>query len=176
MEKKPLPKYRKQLFSYTVESTFLCLPKVTPRAIQGSKLYLSVLLWKCRKSEHNKFYVTFCTKRNQRGAHVAEWIISRVHCRRGRRLFCSTSALLDTDRHGSSTQHTWGCPGAERSALVSLKHQRQKQLSTLYCDHANTTDRVISITLMISNLCMVQCTHVRIHCGSISHPGDSCCH
>lgn len=116
-------------------------------------------------------------QRNQTSAtRVAETLsrpISRARCRRGRRSSCSTSALLDTDHHGSSTQHTWGFPGGERSDHASLK--THKHTVSHSSNHRKENSGGFLPLLFTSNLCMVQCTHVHIHCDSTSHYWGSHC-
>lgn len=71
----------------------------------------------------------------------------------------------------------WG--RAQRPGFTDTPNTKTRSVTVFIrnCQHLIVTMQVLSIYhLLISNLCMVQCTHVRIHCGSISHHGGSHCH
>lgn len=139
---------------FTKKCWFLYVPKVQAHkksflTILRRAIYFlpqSVLLWswKGRKSEHDQIshrsihFLCCCMKETKQEHTVAGCPISRARCRRGRRSSCSTSALLDTDHHDSSTRHTLGFPGAEHSDPASLTHQRQKH--TQLQNTQSTTD------------------------------------
>ena len=111
-------------------------------------------------------------ERNQtRVAKSLSCPISRARCRRGRRSSCSTSALLDTDRRGSSTRHTWGFPWEGRSDPASLRRQKHTQ-----CQHTRVITQTGGGYCSYLTCVLVQCKRVHIHCGSTSHHRGNRCH